>query len=128
MNIVELSALVATLILGLLVIFQVALICGAPIGRFAWGGAHKVLPKKLRVASASSLILYAVFAVTALSKAGVVSLIPDSMALDVITWIFAAYFVLGIIMNAMSRSIPERSLMTPVAALLAVCFIIIAIA
>lgn len=37
------------------------------------------------------------------------------------------YFALGILMNAISRSLPERLVMTPVVFVLAVCCLIIAL-
>ncbi len=43
-------------------------------------------------------------------------------------WVVVAYFVLGIAMNAISRSKPERWAMVPVAAVLAVLSLLIALA
>lgn len=42
-------------------------------------------------------------------------------------WVLAAYFVLGIVMNAMSRSVPERATMTPVCAVLAAACVLVAL-
>lgn len=128
MNLAGIAAIIATAILALLIVFQIALICGAPFGKFAWGGSHRVLPKKLRLASISSIVLYIIFAVTALSKSGIAPIIPQSTTLDIITWIFAVYFTIGIVLNAVSRSRSERAVMTPVVTILAACFIIIALA
>ena len=41
-------------------------------------------------------------------------------------WVIFAYFVLGILMNALSRSKPERYTMVPVSAVLAVLSFFIA--
>ncbi|WP_244292716.1 hypothetical protein [[Micrococcus luteus] ATCC 49442] len=43
-------------------VFQAALIAGAPLGHLVWGGRHKVLPPNLRIGSAVSIVLYALFA------------------------------------------------------------------
>jgi hypothetical protein len=120
------AALAATVILGALAIFQLALIAGAPIGRFAWGGQHRVLPSKLRIGSAVSVLLYALFAVIILARADVIALIPDALA-RVGIWILTAYFVVGIVMNGISRSKPERNLMTPVCLVLAVLCLLVAL-
>lgn len=120
-------AIIATLILTALAIFQLALIFGAPLGRFAWGGQHTVLPTRLRIGSAASIVLYAVFAAFILSAAGVFSFITDIVVIMTGMYILTGYFTLGIFMNAISRSKPERFVMTPVSAILAVLFILVTI-
>ncbi len=128
MNSVEIWAYIAVAILGLLTLFQLALIAKAPIGEYAWGGQHKVLTPKLRVSSILSIVLYIIFAWFALAKAGIVGDGQDSTLINAATWAFFGYFVLGIFMNAISKSKKERMVMVPVAALLAVCFFFLAIA
>lgn len=122
---VEFAAFLGCAILACLAIFQIALIAGAPIGKYSWGGAHMILPPKLRIASASSIVLYALFAVILLCKAGVLSLLGGRVV-DIAIWIVTAYFFVGIFMNAISRSKPERMVMTPVASMLAISFLIVA--
>lgn len=121
-----LIASLGLLILLGLTIFQILLIIGKPLGEFAWGGQHKVLPKKLRIASAASIVLYAIFALFLASKAGIVDIITYKPLLNVGMWVFAGYFILGIFMNFISRNKKERALMTPVALLLAIVFVITA--
>lgn len=116
-------AIIGLLILASLSVFQLLLILGKPLGEFAWGGQHKVLPRKLRISSVFSIILYIVFGLFLASKAGIADIITSSQILDTGMWIFAGYFALGIFVNAMSRSKKERLLMTPVALLLAIIFI-----
>jgi len=117
---------IALCILTGLAIFQILLIAGKPLGEYAWGGQNKVLPRKLRVASISSLFIYAGFAVLIASKAG---LLPggESAFVQVTMWVATGYFFLGIFVNAISRSKKERFLMTPVAAALALCFLIVSL-
>ena len=120
-------ALLASLLLAGLAVFQGLLVAGAPLGRFAWGGQNDVLPANLRIGSAVSIALYAGFAVLILQAAGVVSVLPDGFV-DVAIWVLTGYLLLGIVMNAISRSRPERLLMTPVVALLAAGCLVIALA
>lgn len=108
-------------------IFQFLLICGAPLGNFAWGGKHKVLPRKLRIGSAVSILLYVIFAIFLLTKAGIATIIPDDQIVTLGMWIFTAYFFIGIVMNLISQSKKERLLMTPAAALLAVVFLLVSL-
>ena len=126
MNSVEFFAYLGTFVLGGLTVFQIALIQGAPIGRFSWGGAHDVLPRKLRLASLSSIFLYAIFAGYLLDKAGVANFIDNDNFVTIGMWVMTGYFMLGVIMNALSRSKPERLVMTPTAAILALSFLMVA--
>lgn len=121
-----LFASIATTLLVALSAFQFALVLGAPWGRFAWGGQHDILPIKLRVGSALSIILYMFFALIILGMSGLVGIINDMAVLFLGTYILAGYFVLGIFMNAISRSKSERLVMTPVSALLALSYIVVA--
>lgn len=121
------AAILACLILVALAVFQALLIAGRPLGRFAWGGQHEVLPRNLRIGSAVSIVLYAVFAIVILEAAGLSNLLPDAVA-DIGIWVLTAYFTLGIVMNGISRSKPERNVMTPVCVVLAGLCLVIALA
>jgi hypothetical protein len=125
MNMTEAFAYLGCFALTALTVFQVSLIAGAPLGRFAWGGAHTVLPKKLRIASVLSVLLYALFATVILSKSGIWPLYPVG-SVDSLMWVLTGYFMIGIVMNAISRSKSERMVMTPAAAILAFAFFMVA--
>ncbi|GHH67649.1 hypothetical protein [Promicromonospora soli] len=112
------AALLLTALLALLAIFQLALVFGAPIGHFAWGGQHRILPRRLRIGSAVAILIYAVIAFIALDRAGTVEAFPGGFSI-VGMWVVFAYFVLGIGLNAISRSKPERFTMVPVTVVLA---------
>lgn len=118
-------ALALTVVLVALAIFQLALVFGAPLGRFAWGGAHRVLPARLRVGSAVSVLIYALIDVIAWDRVGAIDVFPEPFS-EVAMWVIFGYFVLGIVMNAISRSKPERNLMVPVSIVLAVLSFLIA--
>ncbi|MFE5672612.1 hypothetical protein ACFQ58_13515 [Agromyces sp. NPDC056523] len=120
------TAIALTVILVLLAVFQLALVLGAPIGRFAWGGQHLVLPTRLRIGSLVSIVIYALIAVLALDKVGLIDVVPDVVS-DVGMWVVFAYFVLGIPLNAISRSRAERYTMTPVVTVLAVLSLLVAL-
>ena len=123
----QIFAYAACVILFLLALFQLALILGAPIGKYAWGGSHRVLPTKLRIGSSISIGLYAIFGLIILHRAGVIAVINNDMVISVSAWIITAYFFIGVLMNGISRSMHERSLMTPVALLLAILSLLIAL-
>ncbi|MEV5042063.1 hypothetical protein [Microbacterium sp. LMI1x-1-1.1] len=118
-------ALVLTVILALLAIFQIALALGAPLGRFASGGQHRVLPARLRIGSLVSVGIYALIAVLAWDRVRAIDVLPGVVA-QVGMWVVFAYFVLGTLMNALSRSKPERFTMVPVTIALAVLSFLVA--
>ena len=128
-RVVEAAAVVAYALLGALVVLQIALAAGAPLGHLAWGGTYRVLPRGLRIASAVSVLVYALFAwiiagaVASLDRFG--DYIPDKPPG---IWVLTGYFGLGVVVNLVSRSRPERLVMTPVAAVLCACCLVIALA
>jgi len=122
-----LAAIAFCVLLGLLVVFQLALVAGAPWGRFAWGGQHEgVLPARLRVGSVVSIVLYTLFGLIALDRSGVLVWLPAGVS-QVAMWVVFAILALGTVMTALSRSKPERFVMTPVALVLAILALIIAL-
>jgi hypothetical protein len=127
MGVVASSAIAFCFLMIGLTLFQCALIAGAPLGHLAWGGQDRVLPKPKRIGSGASILLYAVFTLVVLQRAGLVSLIPWHGAVSVATWVLAGYFMLGIALNAISRSRPERWTMAPLSAVLAALTIVVAL-
>lgn len=119
------AVLVLALLAGLAV-FQALLVVGMPLGHFAWGGQHRVLPQRLRIGSMISIALYALFAAIVLDRVGLISVFPDAIRQWGI-WVLGGYALLGVGMNLISRSVPERYTMTPLAAALCVLFVLIAI-
>jgi len=127
MPIDQLFAIFACALLAGLTVFQVALIAGAPLGRLAWGGQHRVLPAKLRIGSALSIAVYALFAYAALAKAGFVLPLVSESFTSITVWVMTAYFALGVLMNGISRSKPERLVMTPTTLALAATYLVLAL-
>lgn len=123
----ELAAFIACTILAALAVFQISLAFGAPLGQYAWGGSHVVLPTKLRISSAISIILYLVFALIILSGASVLDIPMDGSVLNVGIWALTGYFFIGVFMNGISRSKRERAVMTPATLVLALACLLIAL-
>ena len=118
-------AFLFTLVLALLAVFQLALVLGAPWGHLAWGGQDRVLPARKRIGSVISILIYAFMALVAWDRVGAISIFPDLLS-QIAMWVIFAYSVLGILMNAISRSKPERYTMVPVAIVLSVLSFLIA--
>lgn len=121
------AAVVATVLLGVLLVFQFALAAGAPLGAAAWGGQHPgVLPTGLRVASGiSGTAVYPLIILYVLVSADLVQAgwLPGSGAGAM--WVLAGFFTLSTLMNAASRSKPER-IWAPVSLAVAICCVVIA--
>ncbi len=122
----ETAAFIVAVILGALALFQVGLATGAPYGHFAWGGQHRVLPPSLRIGSVVAIVIYALMAIVLLDRAGSTDLLFRGDTVRVLAWVVSGYFVVGVVMNAISRSKPERYTMTPVTIVLATLSLIVA--
>ena len=107
--------------------FQAAIAAGAPLGRAAWGGTHVRLPQRLRVASAVAVVFWIVAALVVLAHAGFdASPVPFS-ASRWATWILVLLLPIGAVMNAASRSPWERFLWAPIALILALLSLALAL-
>ncbi len=121
------SAIALVVILAALAVFQLALAAGAPLGRFAWGGQNRVLPTRMRIGSVSSVIIYALIAAVALDRVGQIDVVPDIVS-RVAMWVVFGYFMVGIVLNLLSKSRSERAVMVPVTIVLTVLAFLVAVA
>lgn len=119
------AAWIFLFVVALLALFQIALAAGAPWGRFAWGGAQAKLPVALRIGSVVSLLIYSACAVIVSDRAKLIDVVGDDVS-GVGAWVVAGFLSLGVVMNAISRSKPERFTMTPVALVLAASAYVVA--
>lgn len=121
------AAVAFTVLLVAMAGFQIALIAGVPWGRAAWGGADAVLPANKRIGSVIAVVLYVAFAVLALVRADVLGEAGDALGIVIAMWVVFGYLALGVLMNAISRSKLERFIMTPVALVLAILALVVAL-
>jgi len=119
------AAKVAVIVLFCVVLFQLLLAAGVPWGHYAWGGAHEVLPTRLRIASLVAIPIYVLAAAMILSRADVLRIIKNTQVTHTGIWVLAVVFGIGVILNAFSRSEGERRL-APVVLLLSILCLIIA--
>jgi hypothetical protein len=118
-------AVVATVVLGLVMVFQLLLAAGLPLGAAAWGGKYRVLPPALRWASLAAAFVIAAIAWVVLARAGFVAPGAEPVAIRVATWVFAGFFSLNTLGNLASESRAERYVMTPATVLMVFCLVII---
>ena len=128
MDVTTIAALAFAVCAGVVAGFQLALALGAPWGRFAMGGAVPGrLPPPMRVAAAVQGVLIALLAVAVLSAAGLV--LPDlAVTFPWLVWVAVAVSALAVVLNAISRSAGERRLWVPVACVLLVSSVVVALA
>ena len=128
MNNAKPAAIAATVLLAALVVFQVLLALGAPLGRFAWGGQYDgVLPTGLRWGSLVAVSILGLAGWVVLARARLVAPGSDPRLIRSAVWVFAGYFSLNTIMNLLSQSSAEQLTMTPVSLALVVCFLVVAL-
>lgn len=119
------SVIGAVLLLGVAVM-EVLLIFGLPLGEFTMGGRYKVLPPMFRLFAASSIILQLFGAAMLLQGSGLMNMWFAGKVTKIICFVFAGFFAVNTIMNFISPSKKEKYVMTPLAAIEAICFAITA--
>jgi hypothetical protein len=107
--------------------FQVGLAFGAPWGRAAWGGAHDRLPSGLRIASALAAAFWVAAALVILGIAGYEPIPLPFTVPSWVSWVLFGLLALGALMNLASRSRWERFLMSPIALVLSLLCLVVAL-
>jgi hypothetical protein len=107
--------------------FQVALALGAPWGAYAMGGAYPGrFPGRLRVAALVQAIVIGFLAIAVLSDAGLVA--PElAELLPWLVWLAVAFSALSTVLNAITRSQLERRTWFPVASVMLISSLIVAL-
>ena len=121
------AAIVMGIVQFLVAMFQLALVLGAPMGEYAFGGKNKgKLPTQFRITSAFSFVLLLAIGGHYLAQAGLLpQLLPEAVN-TVANWLLVGFNVSGLVMNAISRSKKERQMWVPVLLLSVVLSIIVA--
>ncbi|PWN07378.1 hypothetical protein [Rhodohalobacter mucosus] len=112
--------ILALILSGFMALFQLLLFLGLPLGHFAWGGEYKILPDKLRYGSAFSSLLFVFILLLLWTEAANRPLLPQAYPFLGFLFLISSY------LNANSRSKKEKWLGIPVAVLLYLCFLSLA--
>ena len=124
--IVTISAIIFTILSGIIVLFQLGLTLGIPWGEASMGGKYSgKYPPKMRIVSLINSLILIFIAVIVLVKADL--LFPQYKSISNI----AIYFVVGFsavatILNIKTPSKIERKIWAPIATLLLIASIIVA--
>jgi hypothetical protein len=123
----QVVAIICSVALLAFAAFQVVLLAGVPLARFAWGGEDHYLQPRHRPYAVFAIIgsLVAVFA--ALQGANLALVVPV-LASQVACYSFVVVFFAAFILTARSRSLTERGVMLPFWVILSALFLIVALA
>lgn len=117
----------AAIMIGMM-IFQLLLAIGLPLGRMAWGGKYpNKLPNKMRVASFLSIGILLFAATSILEKSGALITYNNPVIAKYAVWSFAFFLALNTLGNYMSQNKLEKQIMTPVVFISSVIFFAVAI-
>ncbi len=121
------SSIGFAILIAIVILFQAALAVGIPWGEYAVGGKYPgKLPVPMRAACLIQIVILAFLAVIVLSQAG--SILPGwSGFANVAIWFVVAFSVLSTILNLITRSVWERRIWAPVAVLMLITSLIVAI-
>ncbi len=109
------APVVAAVVLGGLVLFQLALALGVPWGKASYGGAEATLPTHLRAASLGAVVFWSLGILVVLRRGGhrVWSPLPVAW-LPVAMWLLVGLMVVACVVNALTPSAIERAIWLPV--------------
>ena len=124
--ITTISSITGTVLLLAVAVMEILLVIGLPLGEFTMGGRYKVLPPLYRIFAVSSVILQLFGAAMILQGAGLMNMWFSDKIVKIICFVFAGFFAVNTVMNIISPSKKEKYVMTPLAAIEAICFAVTA--
>lgn len=124
-SIVRVSANVATILFGIVIVIQLLLAAGVLPVTMAWGGRQEVLTPGLRIASVVSAIILGLFAYIIRRRAGLAGAEGISIWIKVLAWIVTAYMAFNTFTNLTSQSTTERVVFGSITSILTIaCFVV----
>ena len=109
------------------IFFQIALAAGVPWGHLAMGGRYPgKFPPNMRVGAIIQGALLAFLAMIVLSRAGAAFQGLSNLS-NIFIWVAVAISVVSLVMNLITQSKWERTLWAPVALLMTVSSLIVAL-
>jgi hypothetical protein len=120
------SAIIFTVLTGIVIIFQGCLAAGVPWGEASMGGKYPgKYPPKMRFVAILNMIILTFISMLVLSEAGLYFSQLKSIS-RIGIWVITVFFLIGTIMNTITPSKIER-IWAPVAAIQFVSSLIIAL-
>ena len=127
MNVPAVAAIAFACVTAIVVAFEVALALGAPWGAYAMGGARPGrFSAPMRASAIGQAVVLAFLAVIVLVDAGL-GLPTVSESFRWLIWLAVAFSAVGVVLNAITRSAAERRLWLPVALVMLVSSLVVAL-
>lgn len=127
MDVTALAAITYTIATAGVITFQVAMALGAPWGAYAMGGASPGrFPPAMRAAALVQAAVLGALAVAVLSRAGL-ALPSLAEAYPWLIWVAVAVSAFSVLLNVITRSAGERRIWLPVAVVLLVSSVTVAL-
>jgi hypothetical protein len=123
----RMAAVAACLGFGGMMIFQLLLAIGLPLGKLAWGGEFETLPRRLRIGSLASAGVFLAAAILVLERAGIIRGFGRPKVARIGTWCLVVLFSLSASLNVLQGGIWEKRVVVPVALFLAVLSLVVAL-
>ncbi|MDH5232135.1 MAG: hypothetical protein OEY38_18880 [Gammaproteobacteria bacterium] len=125
MNTMQLAAYLFLILIGLAMLFQLALAFGAPWGEMTMAGKYPGrLPAAMRIAAIVQFLLLVLIGLIVSIRAGLLvqNYYDRSQSL---TWVVVVFTLISVTLNSISPSKKERMLWAPVTLILFICSMII---
>jgi hypothetical protein len=123
----QIVAIICCIALVGFAVFQVILLRGVPLARFAWGGEDHYLQPRHRPFALLTIVGCLLGIFVALQGANLFLVIPV-LASQVACYAYVLLFFAAFVLTARSRSLLERQVMLPVYVVLSGLFLIVALA
>ena len=121
------TAIIFTVLILFVIVFQFAIALGAPWGELAMGGKFPgKMPAKMRMAALVQIVLLAFIALIVLVRADFVYKEYLEYSRTAI-WGVVAFSLVGAVLNTITPSKKERILWAPVSIMLLICGVIVAV-
>jgi len=109
-------------------LFQLAIVLGAPVGEYAYGGQHEgKLPVRFRVTSAISMLVMLALAGHYLAQIGLFTPLLDADGNAIANWVFVGFFALSAVLNNITKSEKEKRVFGSITVAMLLSAILVAI-
>ena len=115
-------AIVGSASFFLVSVVYILILIGLPLGEFAMGGRHRIVPNNMRYAIGFSILIQWFAIMVLMQTAELIPLLFSARVTRGICFFFAVYLSINVVMNLLSRSKKERYAMTPISIIIAVSF------
>ena len=125
---VTIAAIIFTILITFVILFQLGLLIGMPWGEYAMGGRFPgTYSWKMRLVAIVQIIILFFFAFVVLVRAEIIHSRYSELSMTAI-WFVVGFFILSSVLNLITPSKKERNLWAPTSILLLITSLILALA